>query len=154
MCGSLLRMPSWTEIEAAVPDLACEVKARFTARKHATMATLRKDGGPRISGTEVQFSDGDLWLGSMPGALKALDLRRDPRVAIHSPTSEPSADGSEWDGEAKVAGRAVEVPTEDGSHRFRVDVTEVVLTRLGQPADHLVIESWHDGRGYVRRERR
>ena len=147
-------MASWAEMEAAVPELAREVRARFTARKHATMATLRKDGGPRISGTEVQFADGELWLGSMPGALKALDLRRDPRVAIHSPTSEPSEDGTSWEGEAKVAGRAVEVPAEDGSHRFRVDLTEVVLTGLGQPADHLVIESWHDGRGYVRRERK
>jgi hypothetical protein len=30
----------------------------------------------------------------------------------------------------------------------------VVLTRVGQPADHLVIESWHPGRGLERRTRR
>ncbi|MGI8826717.1 MAG: response regulator [Chloroflexota bacterium] len=40
------------------------------------------------------------------------------------------------------------------SHRFRINITEVVLTRVGEPADHLVIESWHDGRGFQRRERR
>lgn len=147
-------MASWTEFEREAPELAREVHARFAARKHATMATLRKDGGPRISGTEVAFTDGELVLGSMPGAVKARDLLRDPRVAVHSPTYEPSADGSAWDGEAKVAGRAVEVPTEDPAHTFHVDIDEVVLTRLGQPVDHLVVESWHDGRGYARRERR
>lgn len=147
-------MATWAELEREVPDLAREARARFAAAKHATMATLRKDGGPRISGTEVAFDGGEVWLGSMPGALKALDLRRDPRLAVHSPTAEPSADGTSWAGEAKLAGQAVEVPTEDGTHKFRVDIAELVLTRLGDPPDHLLIESWHAGRGYVRRERR
>jgi hypothetical protein len=39
-------------------------------------------------------------------------------------------------------------------HRFRVDIGEVVLTRVGQPPDHLVIESWHPDRGLEQRERR
>ena len=147
-------MATWAEIEGAVPDLARAVRERFAAGKHATMATLRRDGGPRISGTEVDFSDGEVRLGSMPGALKARDLQRDPRLAVHSPTSDPAPDNSAWAGEAKLTGTATEEPTEDGSHRFRIDVTEVVLTRLGEPADHLVIESWHPDRGYVRRERR
>lgn len=148
-------MATWAELEKEVPDLAREVRARFTAAKHSTMATLRRDGAPRISGTEVELSDGEMWLGSMPGAVKALDLLRDGRVAVHSPTSEPGPDGRTWAGEAKVAGTAVEVPNGgDPSHRFRLDLTEVVLTRLGDVPDHLVIESWHAGRGYVRRERR
>jgi hypothetical protein len=38
---------------------------------------------------------------------------------------------------------------------FRVDLTEVVLTSLGgDPPDHLVIESWQQGKGYRRVERR
>lgn len=147
-------MATWAEIETAVPGLAGEVMARFTAARHCTMATLRRDGAPRISGTEVELSDGQLWLGSMAGAVKALDLRRDGRVAVHSPTAEPGPDGRTWAGEAKVAGMAVEVPSDGESHRFRLDLTEVVLTRLGEPPDHLVVESWHPDRGYVRRERR
>ena len=98
-----------------------------------------------------------LWLGMMPGSLKARDLRRDSRLALHSPTDDPSEeDPSSWAGEAKVAGLGVEVTDakrrEEGQ-RFRVDVTEVVLTRVGEPADHLVIESWHPGRGLERRRR-
>lgn len=147
-------MPTWAEFENEAPDLARAVRARFAAGKHATMATLRKDGGPRISGTEVEFADGEVWLGSMAGAVKARDLLRDGRVAIHSPTAEPAEDGTSWAGEAKLAGTAHAVPNGDATHRFRIDISEVVLTRLGDPADHLVIESWHSGRGYASRERR
>lgn len=145
-------MPSWAEVVASAPDLAADVRRRFESRKHATLATLRRDGSPRISGTEVEFSDVDVWLGSMPGAVKALDLQRDARMALHSPTVDPPEDDpGEWEGEAKLSGRAVEVPGEPGSHRFRLDITEVVLTRVRD--DRLVIESWHPGRGQRVRER-
>ena len=147
-------MTSWADVVREAPALAAAVGERFAVRKHATFATLRRDGSPRISGTEVEFSGGEVWLGSMPGARKAADLRRDPRLAIHSPTSDPDPDDAgAWPGEAKIAGVAVEVPN-DGAHRFRVDVTEVVLTTIGTPPDHLVIESWHPGRGTQRVERR
>jgi hypothetical protein len=148
-------MASWQELDEQAPDFAARVHARFGVRRHATMATLRRDGSPRISGTEVQFADGQMWVGSMPRALKALDLRRDPRVALHSPTVDPPEDDpSEWPGEAKVAGRAIEVDNDDpadDSHRFRIDVAEVVLTRV--TGDELVIASWHPGRGLQERRR-
>src|SRR6476659_7748202 len=76
-------MASWKEVGADAPEFAARAEAALTRNKHMTMATLRADGAPRISGTELEVSDGDLWLGSMPQARKALDLRRDPRVAIH-----------------------------------------------------------------------
>ncbi|GAB3342798.1 pyridoxamine 5'-phosphate oxidase family protein [Micromonospora halotolerans] len=82
-------MTWWSDLVASEPDFAARVRARFAVRKHGTMATLRRDGSPRISGTEFDFADdGQLRLGSMAGALKALDLRRDPRVALHSPTED------------------------------------------------------------------
>ncbi|HEY0487157.1 MAG TPA: pyridoxamine 5'-phosphate oxidase family protein [Mycobacteriales bacterium] len=148
-------MTSWDEFAAAEPDFAGRVRRLFTARKHMTMATLRRDGSPRISGTEVEFADGELWLGMMPGSRKALDLRRDPRLAVHGPSVD--ADQSrpeEWPGEVKVAGRGVEVGDPQGTgepHRFRVELGEVVLTRV--EADLLVVESWHPGRGYEVRRR-
>ena len=148
-------MAGWDDVVAEAPELAAAIRERFAAGKHATMATLRRDGSPRISGTEVEFSEGAVWIGSMPGALKALDLRRDPRVAIHSPTSDPGPDGTAWAGEAKIAGVAVEVGNPgDGAHRFRIDLTEAVHTGLGDPPDHLVISSWHPGRGVTTHRRR
>ena len=150
-------MASWAHLMAAEPDFAERVRRLLTSQKHMTVATLRRDGSPRISGTEIQIEDGELWLGMMPASRKAMDLRRDPRLAIHGPTVDP-AEGEEsgWAGDAKVAGRGVEV-TEGESppegHRFRIDITEVVLTRVGTPADHLLIESWHPDRGLEVRRR-
>jgi hypothetical protein len=150
-------MATWEEFAAAEPDFAARVQQLFTRQKHLTMATLRRDGSPRISGTEVEFTTANLSLGMMAGSLKALDLRRDPRLALHSPSVDPPPDDAmSWTGEAKIAGRAVEVTDTvppDGSHRFRVDITEVALTKVGSPADHLAIESWHPDRGLQKRQR-
>ena len=145
-------MATWGELEAAQPEFARRVRKLMTTRKHLTMATLRRDGSPRISGTEVQFDGADLRIGSMPAALKALDLRRDQRVAIHGPTHDPAKSGR-WRGEAKIAGRAVELPSNDDSHAFRIDIDEVVITHLNATRDRLVIESWNPARGYRKDER-
>lgn len=140
-------MTSWDEMAAEVPDFAARVRELFARGKHMTLATLRRDGSPRISGTEVEFSDGQVWLGSMPDARKARDLQRDARFALHSPSTDPPEGApSAWVGEAKLAGMAVEVPHE-GSHRFRLDLTEVVLTHVETGPDVLVVEFWHPGRG-------
>jgi hypothetical protein len=98
-------MPSWTDFEAAAPDLASRVRARLDAHKHKTIATLRRDGSPRISGTETELLQGDLWIGSMWQARKALDLQRDPRYALHSGSDDPP----DWRGDAKLSGVAEEV---------------------------------------------
>lgn len=148
-------MASWAEFEAAQPEFAARVRALMTARKHLTMATLRADGSPRISGTEVEFADGALRIGSMPRAVKARDLQRDPRVAIHGPTNDPpEGDPAGWLGEAKIAGRAVEVEAgSPGAHGFEIEVVEAVITHLNDAGDRLVVESWSPDRGYRRFER-
>jgi hypothetical protein len=147
-------VPSWGEIEAAEPDFARKVRTLFDAHKHKTLATLRRDGSPRISGTEMDFSDGEVFIGMMPASVKFADVERDPRVALHSGSEDPPTDDpASWPGDAKIAGRAIEVP-EASFKRFRIDITEAVLIRVGRPADHLEIESWHPGRGLVLRRRR
>ena len=70
-------MPTWSEFENAAPELAGTVRRRLEAHKHMTLATVRADGAPRISGTEAEIRDGELWIGSMWQALKARDLQRD-----------------------------------------------------------------------------
>jgi len=151
-------MARWAEFKAAAPDLADRVEERFAIRRHKTLATLRKDGSPRISGIETEFDGSDVSLGMMPDSRKLHDLRRDPRLALHSPTEDPPIDGpSGWRGEAKIAGRAVEVPDVNspvaGAGRIRVDITEVVLTSLDETGSRLVVESWHPSRGRDRLER-
>ncbi|MFI5931288.1 pyridoxamine 5'-phosphate oxidase family protein [Actinoplanes sp. NPDC051494] len=152
-------MTSWQEIENENPEFAARVRSRFDAGTNKTIATLRRDGSPRISGTELTFDDRDVTMGSMPGSMKLRDIRRDPRVAVHSPTLEPPPDDpGQWPGDAKLSGVATEIPAPpdspvEGAGFFRIDINEVSLTYVGNPADHLVIESWDPAHGYRRRTR-
>jgi hypothetical protein len=144
-------MTAWQDVELAEPEFAARVRQLFDAGRHKTIATLRADGSPRISGIECEFAQGELRFGSMPGARKGADLRRDPRFALHSPTSHPGeGKDAEWAGEAKIAGRAVLAgpigEAADGD-LYRADVSEVVITRLNPEATLLVIESWTPARG-------
>ncbi|MFC5822495.1 pyridoxamine 5'-phosphate oxidase family protein [Nonomuraea insulae] len=155
-------MASWQEFDRQAPELASVARRLLDAYAHKVLATLRKDGSPRVSGIETSFRDGELWTGSMPRAVKAADLRRDPRMAIHVTSRDPDkADPSSWEGDLKLAGRAVEV-TDEGvlasfelpesdSHLFRIELTEVAWTRV--EGNELIIASWREGVG-VREFRR
>jgi hypothetical protein len=164
-------MARWEDFAGQAPEFAARVRAVLDRHKHKTMATLRRDGAPRISGAEVHFVGPDVFTGSMPRALKGLDLRRDPRVAFHSASEDADEqDPGSWVGDAKFAGRAVLVsdpaeiaafwadytgtvpPEPDSSDLFRIDVDEVVLTWI-DPPETMVIESWHSGAGHRRRTR-
>jgi pyridoxamine 5'-phosphate oxidase-like protein len=144
-------MTAWQDVEAAEPEFAQRVRALFDAHRHKTIATLRADGSPRISGIEAAFEDGELTFGSMPNARKGADLRRDPRFALHSATVDP-VDGAEaqWPGEAKISGRAIATrPAVQGSDgdRFRADIADVVHTHLNETATMLIVEWWTPTQG-------
>jgi hypothetical protein len=149
-------MPAWETIQQAEPEFAGRVQRLFDAARHKTIATLRLDGSPRISGIECEFEDGDLRFGSMPGARKGSDLNRNSRFALHGPSFHPE-EGKEadWLGEAKIAGRAIpagrvtatEATKEPDGDMFVADITEIVITRLNAEATKLVVESWTPARG-------
>jgi hypothetical protein len=130
------------------------VRRRLDAHSHKTVATLRRDGSPRISGTESQIKEGELWIGSMWRALKARDLQRDPRFALHS----GSDDADQWTGDAKLAGVVEEITDPERvreingesvgpSHLFRLDLHEVSTVGLSDDRKHLVITVWTPDRG-------
>jgi hypothetical protein len=101
----------------------------------------------------------------MPRAVKARDLQRDPRYALHS----GSADPPEWPGDGKVSGRAEEItdpnrhleifrahdpgaqPSE--AHLFRLDIDEAVLVGLNEERTKMVIQLWRPGAPVKRTER-
>lgn len=156
-------MATWQQFEEEAGDLAAAVRARFEATKHHVLATVRKDGSPRVSGTEVDFRGSDLLIGSMLHAVKARDLQRDGRFALHANPGDGSMEG----GDAKVSGRALEVvdpeemreyvdepPESPSFHLFRMDLTEVVLTSIGENGEHLLIRTWRPGTPVQRFERR
>ena len=140
-------------MEEQVPKFAERVRLRFESHIHAVMATLRRDGSPRLSGMEAPIRDGHLWLGMTPGSRKAADLLRDPRFSLHS-----SPDTEELPlGDARIDGQAVAATPEEvdlfvAGHRMPMDnphdtmalftahITRATLTRV--EGRELVIETW------------
>lgn len=141
---------------------------RFERDQIFLLATLRPDGSPRISGVECDFVDGDLMTGMIWRSMKALDLRRDPRCAVHSlvPDKAHEADNQ---GDLKLSGRAVEVhdpvhkrryeetlraridwaPSEP-YHCFGFDLEWAGMVRFAE--GHREVWSWHVGGALTRRE--
>ncbi len=133
---------SWSRFEAESPALAARVRARFDGHPHHVIATIRTDGSPRVSGTNVEFTTEDgvvqLRIGCMPGAVKAGDLLRNPHYALHSATLDEQLAG----GDAKVSGVATLVgsPTESEAHTFVLEIDEASLVEV--EGEELGITSW------------
>ncbi|MFE2873305.1 pyridoxamine 5'-phosphate oxidase family protein [Embleya sp. NPDC059259] len=146
-------MTSWAEFEKVEPEFAATVRERFGMYKHHVLGTVRRDGAPRLSGLEVDFRFGELWLGMMPSSLKARDLLRDPRFSIFA---NPGEGAEMLHGDVRVSGRAVEVVDDavkgryvvetkppEPFHLFRVELEEV--SRMGIDGDEMVIRVWRPG---------
>ncbi|HRW39886.1 MAG: pyridoxamine 5'-phosphate oxidase family protein [Acidimicrobiales bacterium] len=162
-------MSTWSSFEAAEPELAGRARALLTATTNCVLGTLRANGSPRLSGIDPFFVGGELHLGSMPGARKAHDLQRDPRLALHGVPweSRRPKEGASDPGEAdaKLTGRAVEIPHDEAvrtmaahfaelgvdapaeGHLFRVDLETVVVVFVED--DELVIDRWSEAEGRV-----
>ena len=158
-------MATFADVESQEPEFAARVRAAFDAHAHKYLATIRRDGSPRISGIEMHFVAGEPWLAGMPGSVKFVDLRRDGRFALHSGSAEPDA----FEGDAKLSGRAVPVldaaeradyaakagvaPGHMGFELFRVELDQVVLVALDEARTALVVTSWRPSTGLTRTRR-
>lgn len=151
----------WDEFAAACPTIAELADERFRTDQLVMLGTIRPDGTPRISPSEVDFAEGRLLLGMMWRSHKARDLLRDPRLAVHSVPSDKDNPG----GDIKLYGRAVEehdaevrsayreailaridwAPEEPNFHLFSFDVREAGFIRFG---DAPLAMAWDDERGF------
>ena len=151
----------WEDFKRESPFLATLAEERFERSGLLLVATLRKDGWPRVSPVEPLLVDGHLYLGMMWQSRKALDLLRDPRCSVHSIVS--NRDGS--DGEFKAFGRANDVqdpdmrrsycnalykkigwmPEEPEYHLFSVDVESAafIIIQNSEQEQHV----WKAGQG-------
>lgn len=156
---------SWADFARAEPAFAAFVRQRLDAHRHRLMATLRADGSPRISGVEATIHGGELLVGGLPGSRKFDDLRRDPRLALHSGSDDPP----EFRGDARVSGVARFVDDETAKVDFlaaagggppgpfelvRVLISEVSAVQEAPTRDHLIVSVWKPGRPLRRIERR
>jgi Pyridoxamine 5'-phosphate oxidase len=159
-------MASWSEFTSAAPALADAIGARLAAHRHVMLATLRRDGSPRLSGIEARVWEGEMWLGMMTESMKGADLRRDPRLALHSAPIDLVLAA----GDAKLNGVAVPAdaetidrfraslaeegtpPPEGPMDLFSVQFTDASLTRVD--GEELVIDAWREGGAPNQRRRR
>lgn len=131
------------------------------------VATIRRDGTPRLSPIEPLVLDGNFWLAMLWGSHKAADLARDHRVLVHSIVT--SRDGRL--GELKLRGRAEPVDDEDTQRRYaeaaaaelgwraqvgrfhllRVEIDDVSYLRYDDATGDQYVVRWPDSREYVRR---
>ncbi|CAA9212811.1 MAG: hypothetical protein AVDCRST_MAG52-105 [uncultured Blastococcus sp.] len=155
-------MAIFADVESQEPEFATRVRAVFDAHPHTYLATVRRDGSPRISGIQLRFVAGEPWLAGDPGSVKFVDLRRDGRLALHSGNSGPDAS----DGDATLSGRAIAVvdpderadyaaaagvtPRHMGVELFRVELDQVVLIALDEARTVPVVTSWRPATGLTR----
>jgi hypothetical protein len=116
-------MASWAEFERAEPEMAAA--GRRLIYQYGTglgfLATVRKDGGPRLHPVCPILCDGDLYVFIVEMSPKKDDLLRDGRYALHAFT--PPGGGEEF----YVTGRAA--PVDDP------DIRAVAAAAYGNP-DH------------------
>jgi Pyridoxamine 5'-phosphate oxidase len=118
---------NWERFMSDVPELASPAEGRFRNDGLCLVGTLRKDGWPRISPCELDFAAGELLLGMMWRSRKALDLLRDPRIVVHSVTSD--REGTE--GDVKLYGRAIDTSAPEVREAYR----DAIRARIGWAPD-------------------
>lgn len=129
---------SWTTLCSDAPDLAQAITSRFKANLHHILGTIRLDGAVRLSGTEVTIDPDHVGLGMMPASHKLTDVRRDPRVELHSAPLDAHLSA----GDAKLIGVLIETGETEGQpgFAFSLDVTRASLVRV--TGDHLEFTIW------------
>lgn len=144
-------MLNWSDFARHHNDFSTRVAHCFLRTPHHVLATVRRDGSPRVSGINV-FFDGDvMWFGAMSGSQKVRDLDKDPRCAVHSAPLSETLDG----GDARINGFAMPLTRDvvahwrpdspsDG-HYYAVRLSHVSLVTV--VGEKLVVEMWDTSHG-------
>lgn len=86
---------SWKILESESPEIAEFGKTRFQS-KVAYLATVRKDGSPRVHPFTPIVGDGHFFVFMEPDSPKGHDLRRDARFAVHCSVTDMSGESGEF----------------------------------------------------------
>jgi hypothetical protein len=157
----------WSQMTAQQPKLSQLAEQRLLAPGVVLVASIRRDGTPRLSPVEPFVLDGTFWLSMLWQSRKAADLIRDPRILVHSVIT--NRDGGE--GEFKIRGTAraedaLQVqrqyadavaasigwkPEPGRFHLFDIDIENVVYIRYDNATGDQHVASWPPGREFIRR---
>ena len=132
----IARMPTIDDLESAAPTIAGFLVDRIAKTGLVLLGTTRADGWPRVSPIEVSVIDGRLYVGSMPRAVKAQDLQRDPRCCIVTSL----ADKDDLAGEGKAFCRAREVTGADEWAQVRAAFQAKIGFDIGDPGGSHIFE--------------
>jgi hypothetical protein len=155
----------WSEIAARQAVLGDIAHDKLIKPGALLVGTVTRDGSARISGAEPLIMDGELWLSMMRTSMKARDLRRDPRIQLHS-----LINGPEPAPELKVRGAVVEETSRDVQELyataaaaelgwrpvvgqftlFRVDVRDVTYIGFDSETGAQHVARWPAGIEYLR----
>jgi hypothetical protein len=86
---------SWSALEENNPELATFGSSRLHGQV-AYLATVRKDGAPRVHLITPIVGQGHLFVFMEPNSPKGHDLRRDGRYALHCAVSDNSGASGEF----------------------------------------------------------
>ena len=86
---------SWKSLEDQQPELAAFGAERLNGQV-AYLATIRKDGSPRVHPMTPIIGQGHLFVFMEPTSPKGHDLQRDGRYAIHCAVSDNSGASGEF----------------------------------------------------------
>jgi nitroimidazol reductase NimA-like FMN-containing flavoprotein (pyridoxamine 5'-phosphate oxidase superfamily) len=92
---------SWSKFEFQAPEMAEFSKSRLHG-KVAYLATIRKDGAPRVFPFTPIVGEGHFFIFMEPTSPKGNDLRRDNRFAVHCSVTDSSGES----GEVSITGTA------------------------------------------------
>lgn len=120
-------MPAWSQFRDAQPALADRARQRLHGRV-SYLATVRKDGSPRVHPVTPIVSSAALYLFMEPTSPKGRDLERDPRFALHAAVEDNDGGG----GELLIAGTATRVA--DAASR-----DEATAASTYAPADRYIL---------------
>jgi hypothetical protein len=157
----------WSELEQRQPRLAEVGRRRLLDPGVVLVATIRRDGTPRLSPVEPFVLEGELWLSMMPTSTKAHDLDRDPRILVHNVI----ADSDDNSGEFKIRGSVRDEPAPDVQQRyadavadalgwrpapgrfrlFAVRIDDITVVRYDAATGDQSVTRWPTGGEYIRR---
>jgi hypothetical protein len=155
---------TWGDLELAASEIAEAGKRRLQETRVALLATLRRDGSPRISPIEPFFAEGHLLFGAMAWTLKVRDLERDPRCTLHSTVTGPNA----GEGELKLYGRAIEADDDlraacregwwteephEAARVFSVTVEEAMFVTWDYEGGEMTVRRWSPDAGFKTSQR-
>ena len=147
-------MATWATFIESGGDVA-RVAADRLLGQVSYLATVRRNGAPRVHPVSTLVHDGQLFVRMYPTSPKVKDLLRDPRYSLHSQVEDSEGTG----GEVSVSGVASMMEDDDWIVRafegisdpdperyvvFTFDVENVRVTLY--PGEETVRKSWSDDR--------